>query len=111
MTMRARLPNKRKAETLSFEHSGTRGGNPIAYTATLGFYDDGRMGEIFMRATDKAGSELDIQVRDISILCSILLQHGCELETIRHALTRNADNSASGPLGALLDRIVTEAML
>jgi hypothetical protein len=55
-----------------------------------------------MRA-EKAGSELDVQARDISIVCSILLQHGCALDVISRALTRNSDGSASGPLGALLD--------
>jgi hypothetical protein len=57
-----------------------------------------------MRA-DKVGSELDVQVRDISIVASILLQHGCPVDVIRKALTRNSDGSASGPLGTLLDLI------
>jgi hypothetical protein len=61
-------------------------------------------GKMFMRA-EKSGSELDVQARDISIVCSILLQHGCDVDIIRHALTRNADGSASGPLGSLLDLI------
>jgi hypothetical protein len=29
--------------------------------------------------------------------------HGCPLDTLRRALTRNADGSASGPLAAALD--------
>jgi hypothetical protein len=96
------LPWRRRAETISFKHQGAPGVNPSSYSATLGFYDDGRLGEIFMRA-EKAGSELDVQARDISIGCSILLQHGCALDVISRVLTRNSDGSASGPLGALLD--------
>jgi hypothetical protein len=37
--------------------------------------------------------------RDAAILTSICLQHGASTETIRHALTRNSNGSASGPLG------------
>jgi hypothetical protein len=107
MANRERLENRRTAETLTFQHAGTVGMNPITYSATLGFYPDGRLGEIFMRA-DKSGSDLDVQARDISIVCSILLQHGCDVDIIRHALTRNSDGSASGPLGCLLDLISEE---
>jgi hypothetical protein len=40
---------------------------------------------------------------DAAIAASPLLQHGCELETLRRALTRNGDGSASGPLAHVLD--------
>jgi hypothetical protein len=43
-----------------------------------------------MRA-QKAGSELDVQARDISIMCSILLQYRCSPEIIHRTLTRNTD--------------------
>lgn len=104
MAERERLPQRRHAETLSFRHAGSPSVNPNEYSATLGFYPDGRLGEVFMRA-DKAGSELDVQARDISIVASLLLQHGCDVALIRRALTRNSDGSASGPLGTLLDLI------
>jgi hypothetical protein len=41
-------------------------------------------------------------------LASICLQHGASTETIRHALTRNSDGSAGGPLGAILDLLARE---
>jgi hypothetical protein len=45
--------------------------------------------------------------RDAAILTSICLQHGASVETIRHALTRNSDGSASGPLGVVLDLLAS----
>lgn len=36
---------------------------------------------------------------------SLLLQHGCSIETIAHALSRNTDGSASGVIGAVVDKI------
>ena len=34
---------------------------------------------------------------------SIALQHGVDADTLRHALMRNGNGVASGPLGTLLD--------
>lgn len=39
---RTRLPNRRPAETVVIEHGGTR------FTVTIGFYPDGRPGEVFI---------------------------------------------------------------
>jgi hypothetical protein len=41
---RERLPNRRAHELVTFEHDG------IGYTAGLGRFEDGRFGEIFLRA-------------------------------------------------------------
>jgi hypothetical protein len=41
-------------------------------------------------------------------VCSIALQHGVPLETIRRALLRDASGRASGPLGVALDLIADE---
>jgi len=38
-----------------------------------------------------------------AIAGSLLLQHGCPLDTLRRALTRNGDGSASGPPAHVLD--------
>lgn len=47
--------------------------------------------------------------RDASIMCSIALQYGVPAEVLRHAIGRNSDGSAAGPLGKLLDLIAKEA--
>jgi ribonucleoside-diphosphate reductase alpha chain len=93
---RQRLPNRRGHELLDFEHFGIR------YTAGIGRFDDGSIAEIFLN-TAKHGTGLDTSVRDAAISASLLLQHGCPLETLRRALTRNGDGSASGPLARALD--------
>jgi ribonucleoside-diphosphate reductase alpha chain len=95
---RRRLPNRRGHLVIEFEHGG------FAYTAGIGFFDDdGRQpAEIFL-STAKHGTVLDTNARDTAIAASLLLQHGCPVDTLRRALTRNADGSASGPIARVLD--------
>jgi hypothetical protein len=94
---RMRLPQRRRHDLLDFEHAGRR------YTAGLGYFDTGLMAEIFINVSGRSGSAIEAVARDAAILTSICLQHGVSVETIRHALTRNSDGSASGPLGVVLD--------
>ncbi len=54
---------------------------------TVGFYDDGRPGEVFIDTDRKRGSEIDIAARDLGLLISLSLQHGCGLKTIRDGVT------------------------
>jgi hypothetical protein len=93
---RARLPNRRSHELLDFKHCDIR------YTAGVGRFEDGRLAEIFLN-TGKLGTAVDINARDAAVAASLLLQHGCPVETLRRALTSNADGSASGPLARALD--------
>jgi ribonucleoside-diphosphate reductase alpha chain len=96
MTKRQRLPNRREHELVEFEHAG------IQYTAGAGRFDDGGLAEIFL-STAKHGTAVDLNARDAAVAASLLLQHGCPVDTLRRALTRNADGSASGPLARALD--------
>lgn len=91
------LPSRRPSDVL--EHVTQRG---ILYTITVGFYDDGRPGEVFIDA-GKAGTDTQVVARDAAILMSLLLQYGCPVETIRHAISREEDGSPQGPVGAILD--------
>jgi hypothetical protein len=95
-TGRLRLPNRRGHELLDFEHGGIR------YTAGAGRFEDGGLAEIFLSAA-KHGTAVDVSARDAAVAASLLLQHGCSVDTLRHALTRNSDGSASGPLARALD--------
>src|SRR5262249_5378223 len=94
--MRRRLPNRRGHELLDFEHAG------ISYTAGVGRFEDGSLAEIFLN-TGKHGTAVDVNARDAAVAASLLLQHDCPIETLRRALTRNADGSTSGPLARALD--------
>ena len=98
---RERLPQRRAHELLEFEHAG------IPYVAGVGRFADGRLAEIFLNA-GKVGAAIETHARDAAITVSLLLQHGCPPETIRHALTRNRDGTAAGPLGMLLDRLAAD---
>jgi ribonucleoside-diphosphate reductase alpha chain len=96
---RERLPNRRLAETFDLEVGGLR------YTATVGRFPDGKIGEIFLN-NHKSNSAADANARDAAIVFSIAVQHGADPDAIRRALCRDAQGRASGPLGTALDRIV-----
>ena len=102
MTTRLRLPDRRAHELLDFEHGGVR------YTAGVGRFNDGGLAEIFL-STAKHGPAVDVTARDAAVAASLLLQHGCPVDTLRRALTRNSDGSASGPLARALD-LLAEAV-
>ena len=70
--------------------------------ATVSRFADGRLGEIFL-TNHNAGSAADTAARDAAIACSIALQFGADMETIRKALCRDSRGNASGPLGVALD--------
>jgi hypothetical protein len=56
-----------------------------------------------MRRAINDGSAADTAARDAAITCSIALQFGADVETIRKALCRDGSGNASGPLGVALD--------
>jgi hypothetical protein len=95
---RCRLPNRRLAETFSFEVGG------LSFVCTIGRFSDGRLGEVFV-SNHKSNSGADTAARDAAIACSIALQYGAPLEVIRQALCRDSQGRASGPLGCALDLI------
>ena len=97
MTVRRRLPNRRFAETFDLHVGGFR------YTCTVGrFADNGGIGELFLNSS-KSNSTADTSARDAAITFSIAVQHGANPEVIRHALCRDAQGRAMGPLAAALD--------
>jgi hypothetical protein len=97
--VRERLPNRRPCETFGFEHAGMK------YRASIGRYGDGRLSEIFI-SNNKSGSDADAAAKDSAVVCSLALQYGVPVETIRHALLRDGRGQASGPLGAALDYLL-----
>lgn len=102
MAQRQRLSNRRASETFALECAG------LAYVATISRFDDGRIAEIFL-TNHKSGSAADTAARDAAITCSIALQFGADVETIRKALCRDSRGNASGPLGVALDIIARES--
>jgi len=99
MTPRHRLANRRALETFAIEHEGQR--YKIGLGRELVCVERGRVGpvlEVFVNA-QKVNSPADVLVSDGAILLSMLLQHGCAIEIIHHAMKRNPDGSPSSPLG------------
>ena len=105
---RERLPNRRPSETINFEVERD-GVPPISYTATIGYYMDGRVAEIFLRS-GRTGTDLLIQTNETALAVSFALQHGCPLETIRKAMPRTNDGRPEGVIGTLLDILAAEDM-
>jgi ribonucleoside-diphosphate reductase alpha chain len=103
-TSRQRLPNRRLGETFEIEIAGLR------YTATVGRFPDGRIGELFL-TNHKSNSSADVAARDSAIVFSFAVQHGADPEAIRRALCRDSQGRASGPLAAALDQIAEQGVL
>lgn len=97
---RERLPNRRRHELLTFRHGG------FDFTAGIGRFDDGRLGELFLTAATKSGTLVSAWAHDAAIVASLALQAGVPPETIRHAVGREHDGTAATPLGAVLDIVV-----
>jgi len=102
MTERRRLENRRLCESFDIEVAGLR------YKATIGRFADGALAEVFI-SNHKAGNASNVAARDAGILVSLCLQHHCPVETIARAVSRNGDGSASGVVGAVLDKIIGTA--
>ena len=51
---RVRLPDRRAAETVELEHGGQR------FTVTVGFYPDGRPGEVFTHGARSGSTQLSL---------------------------------------------------
>jgi hypothetical protein len=98
MTERQRLSNRRANETFAFTC------NDLRYLATISYFSDGRLAEIFL-GNAKAGSHSDAAAKDSAVVCSIALQFGVPVATIRRALLRDARGTAASPLGRALDEI------
>jgi len=61
-----------------------------------------RIAEVFL-SSHKPGSDSEAVARDGAILVSLALQHGVELSTLQHAVTRSSDGSAATAVGQALD--------
>jgi hypothetical protein len=96
---RLRLPNRRASTSFDIEVAGLR------YKATISRFPDGRLAELFV-SNHKVGNASDVAARDAGILISLCLQHGCGVATIAQALSRNSDGSASGVIGAVLNKVI-----
>lgn len=99
---RRRLPNRRAHEAIGFEFRG------YAYTLGVGRFGDDALAEVFIDCA-KGSTPVAADARDAAVCLSLALQYGVPPEAIRSAVTREADGSASGIVGAVLDLLAEGA--
>lgn len=99
--MREKLPHRRASEVVEFDHVGPLG-NGTRYTATLGYYADGRLGEVFVDGK-MPSSEAGALAHDAAILISIAVQHGVPVEEMRSAMGRGEGGRPHSIVGRTLD--------
>jgi hypothetical protein len=98
---RTRLPHRRAAETLRLQYNGTQ------FMVTIGFYPDGRPGEVFTHGA-RSGSSLDALLADACVVVSYLIQHGAEPRDLAASMGRLGNAEPASVIGAVVD-LVTAA--
>jgi hypothetical protein len=101
VALRELLPLRRNTENFDMWF----GDQNAVYTISVGRYDDGRVGEVFITGA-KIGSAMASVTHDAAVLLSIGLQYGVPLSTLRHAVSRDRDNKAATIVGAVIDIIL-----
>ena len=95
---RSRLPDRRFAETVMLEHSGTR------FMVTIGFYPDGRPARCSPTARAAAPS-LDALLADACVVVSCLIQHGAEPRDLATSMGRLGNAEPASVIGAVVDLV------
>ncbi len=100
---RARLPDRRPAETFDLKHGGQR------FTVTVGFYPNGRPGEVFTHGT-KTGSTLDALLADACVVVSCLIQHGAEPRELARSMGRLGNAEPASIIGKVIDLVAANSL-
>ena len=94
---RLKLPDRRPADTVYVWFGGER------YHVSVGWYDDGRLGETFIHGA-KVGSDADGLQADIGVLISRLLQFGDDPQALAASMARLGDSKTPASIvGAVAD--------
>jgi|TARA_Y100000310_G_scaffold51684_1_gene47590 hypothetical protein len=111
MTERERLPTRRPAETFDLRWAVEANEKPD-YSVTVGYYLDGRPGEVFA-AGPKDGSDMQAIINDACVILSIALQHGAAPAALAHSMGRTpvskTEDRPSSVIGAVVDKLVSAA--
>lgn len=104
MTDRRRPADRRHHETIAVEMLNQRFKIGIGRHTEISDADQalvitlGAFTEVFVNA-QKPNSALDVICSDGAILMSLLIQYGCPIETIQHAMKKDPGGSPASPLG------------
>ena len=96
--IRRTLPQRRASETFTLRFWNQD------FSVTVGLFDDGTPGEVFVTSR-KTGGDVEAIARDAAVVISLALQHGTPLAAIKHAITRNGAGEAASILGATVDHL------
>lgn len=83
------------------------------YTATIGYYPDGTIGDVFVRS-GKAGSHSSILLLEASIALSMAFQYGASASAMLKSMPHTGEIGSSalgdpeGPIGTLLHILAQE---
>jgi ribonucleoside-diphosphate reductase alpha chain len=100
---REMLPQRRRSITFTLDWGGLKAPHLI----TIGHYDDGRIGEVFIGG-GKSGEQVEAIARDGAVLLSIAMQMGADLASIRHAITRDSQGQPLSIVGAVIDQLIRD---
>lgn len=80
------------------------------YAITVGYYDDGRVGEVFInrvrsKTAARLGEALDAACRDAAIMMSMVIQYGANLLDLEHSVTRDEELAPMSIVGAIIDSL------
>ncbi len=96
---RHHLPQRRPNHSLEFEFEGGR------YQLTIGYYGDGRIGEVWLNGP-RSDSALYHITQDACILISHLLQRFVSPHAIEASLPRKPDGGPASIIGAIILEMV-----
>ena len=106
--MRERLRHRRYSEVVEFDHFEVNGSR-TPYTSTIGYYEDGRIGEMFIYA-QKGDSAIGLICHDAAVLISIALQYGASITEMQDAVARTQTDAGrpQSVIGTALDVLAEE---
>jgi hypothetical protein len=104
MSERRILPQRRRCETFEIAF----GGLDKRHTITVGYFDDGTIGETFITG-GKSGEMVEAIARDSAVILSLALQFGADIDNIASAITRNALGEPQTIVGAVIDQLMETA--
>ena len=100
MTKRQSLPSRRQAETVDIKVGGT------AYQLSIGYYDDGRVGEVFLGGP-RSGSDMQGLLADLGVVISRLFQHGDNLASLAAGMARLGDGATPASIVGVIADVLT----
>lgn len=73
--------------------------------ATIGYTDDCKVLETFLRGGGQVGSDVDFELDDIAVLISRGLQRGDTLRGLADGVARDTRNRPQSKIGIILDKL------